>query len=220
MGEENMEDLFPGSKDEKEQPEKKEWEQKLVGGYDFGEVASALQKAIRRGQEDMAMFWAFELAESGYQKFMMRRLQVIASEDVGMADPVAALLVNSMIAGMAMTNKNWQNDVRYELISHAVLYLCRAPKNRVTDAVSWLVDARRKDGWRPVVPEEALDCHTKVGIERLKQESKSGFGSPAFNKLANKQFLEVGASVKNQVVVEGRDWGMELREYLKSKGRL
>jgi len=81
------------------------------GGYKLDEVVSALQKEIRRGNEEQSLYWALELAESGYLKLLMTRLQVIASEDIGLADSNAAILINSMIAGMNETNKDWVKDV-------------------------------------------------------------------------------------------------------------
>jgi len=52
-----------------------------AGGYDYYEVASALQKSIRRGLEDDALFWATELYISDYAAHAWKRLLVIASED-------------------------------------------------------------------------------------------------------------------------------------------
>jgi replication-associated recombination protein RarA len=47
-----------------------------VGGYLLGEVASALQKSIRRGDEDGALFWSTELDLSGYQTVTASGLMV------------------------------------------------------------------------------------------------------------------------------------------------
>ena len=56
------------------------------GGYLMGEVASAMQKEIRRGHEREALFWATELDLAGYGDYVWKRLRIIASEDVGLAD--------------------------------------------------------------------------------------------------------------------------------------
>jgi hypothetical protein len=56
--------------------------------YDAFEVVSALQKCIRRGLEEDALYWAYELAESrnkNYSSWLWTRLKVIACEDVGPA---------------------------------------------------------------------------------------------------------------------------------------
>ena len=38
-------------------------------GYQFSEVSSAMQKAIRRGDAKLAGYWALELWESGFGKY-------------------------------------------------------------------------------------------------------------------------------------------------------
>ena len=54
-----------------------------IGGYKLGEVASALQKSIRRGDEPQALFWSTELDLSGYTEYAWKRLRIITSEDIG-----------------------------------------------------------------------------------------------------------------------------------------
>jgi len=62
-------------------------------GYDIYELLSALQKDIRRGNEYQALFWAVEL-ESFNPTALWNRLRVIASEDIGLADPLAPLTID------------------------------------------------------------------------------------------------------------------------------
>jgi replication-associated recombination protein RarA len=64
-------------------------------GYDFHELLSALQKDIRRGNEYEAMFWAAEL-ESFNPTALWNRLKVIASEDVGCANPLMPILIETL----------------------------------------------------------------------------------------------------------------------------
>ena len=47
---------------------------------------SAVQKCIRRGNEMEAMYWAVEMFESGFDEWLWKRLRIIASEDVGLAE--------------------------------------------------------------------------------------------------------------------------------------
>ena len=56
-------------------------ELKTIRGYAFGEVASALQKAIRRADARLAGYWTIELFESGYREYLWRRLLTISAED-------------------------------------------------------------------------------------------------------------------------------------------
>jgi len=56
-------------------------ELRTIRGYAFGEVASAMQKAIRRGDARLAGYWAVELFESNYREYVWRRLLTISAED-------------------------------------------------------------------------------------------------------------------------------------------
>ena len=51
------------------------------GGYDFYEVSSAMQKAIRRADIAVAGFFALELWESGFRDYVWKRLFTISAED-------------------------------------------------------------------------------------------------------------------------------------------
>lgn len=54
-------------------------------GYDFGEVSSAMQKAIRRADTRLACYWALELWQSGSGNYVWRRLlcgMIVRESDV------------------------------------------------------------------------------------------------------------------------------------------
>ena len=136
-----------------------------VGGYDFYEVLSALQKSIRRGMEREALFWATELYLSDYAPHAWARLRIIASEDIGVADSNVAVQVRALY-------DNWQDrkpkngtppldeEDTWLYFVHAVLILVRAPHSRIVDnAVAYF------KGNRAVleIPDWALDKHTARG---------------------------------------------------------
>ena len=62
---------------------------KTKHGYDFYEVASAFQKAIRRADEESALFWGAELWESKYIDYAWKRMAIMCSEDIGLGEPSA-----------------------------------------------------------------------------------------------------------------------------------
>ncbi|MBE6642641.1 MAG: replication-associated recombination protein A [Ruminococcaceae bacterium] len=61
------------------------------------DMLSALQKSIRGSDPDAAVFYLAKLIENGDMISACRRLQVIASEDVGLAYPLAPVMVKSCI---------------------------------------------------------------------------------------------------------------------------
>ena len=54
---------------------------RTIRGYDFGEVSSAMQKAIRRGETPYAGYWALELWASGFGHYVWKRLLTVSAED-------------------------------------------------------------------------------------------------------------------------------------------
>src|SRR3989344_1524716 len=123
------------------------------------QCVSGLQKAIRRGLEDRALYFMQEMIESGFVNYFWRRMSVIVLEDVGMADPQAAILINSL----ALMNErlNHKKEIRDTYCpGMAVLYLCRAPKSREVDyALDW-IDLKRTEGIKFEPEDFDLDCYT------------------------------------------------------------
>ncbi len=132
-------------------------------GFGFEECARALQKCIRRGQEEDALYWALELDASGYTAYVWRRLLVITSEDVGLAEPhmpatIHALHQNALTLEAGARGRR-QGVGRLQLV-HAVLLLSRAKKSRIVDHA--LIAFAGDETVRPV-PDVALDKHCKRG---------------------------------------------------------
>jgi len=150
-------------------------------GYDFHELLSALQKDIRRGNEYEAMFWAVEL-ESFNSTALWNRLRVIASEDIGIANPLAPLVID-VLEKEYDDAKERGNDSYRLFLTHAVLFLARSRKSRIVDDLLNVVygEIQHEDKKLPV-PDYALDMHTSRG--RRKGRSYDHFFSEG-NKLGN-----------------------------------
>ncbi|WP_226591626.1 hypothetical protein [Microseira wollei] len=69
---------------------------KTTNGYNFSEVASAFQKSIRRGIEAEALYWGTELDQSGYGEYVWKRMRIIVSEDIGLAEPMLPAVIWSL----------------------------------------------------------------------------------------------------------------------------
>lgn len=138
-------------------------ELRTPGGYKCGEVASALQKSIRPGLIDDALFWATELDLAGFGEYVFKRLVIIASEDVGLADPLACVVVNSLRANWREQHK--KRDSRHAperlFLVHAVIYLSQCCKSRMVDN-ALIVHYEGPRAHRPI-PDFALDRHTLAG---------------------------------------------------------
>lgn len=141
------------------------YEIRLINDYQFDEVASALQKCIRRNREYEACYWAFILHESGYHKYAWRRLLIISSEDIGNATPDAAILVSSLLYNyqFAISAANRNKNDALVFMFQAITYLCRATKTREADNLVNLIRSEHAAGKFLPIPEFALDMHTKRG---------------------------------------------------------
>jgi replication-associated recombination protein RarA len=130
-------------------------------GYDFGEVASALQKCIRRGMEEDAMYWAIEL-ESRFPDYLWQRLQIISIEDIGIADMQTVLYVSEMRDLYEEIRRGGKGRSYRMALGNAILSMCRAKKSRIGDEFQ-IVCYGRHEGERIEIPDFALDVHTKQG---------------------------------------------------------
>jgi putative ATPase len=107
------------------------------------DVTSAFIKSIRGSDPDAALFWLGRMLEAGEDpRFIARRLIVHASEDVGLADPMA--LLQAVAAGQAVEHVGLP-EARLNL-AQATLYLARAPKS---NSVYTALAKAQKDGASP-----------------------------------------------------------------------
>lgn len=137
-------------------------------GYNWDEVLSAIQKEIRRGNEYNAVFWAVE-GESFNPKAVWNRLRVIASEDIGIANPMAPILIDVLEREYAYfiekKEKCNEEDNSHRLfLVNAVLYLARSPKSRIVDNLLNVVYGEIQHEERKLaMPDYAIDKHTLRG---------------------------------------------------------
>ncbi|NPA06287.1 MAG: replication-associated recombination protein A [Chloroflexi bacterium] len=95
------------------------------------DTISAFIKSIRGSDPDAALYYLAVMLEAGEDpRFIFRRLLILASEDVGLADPQALVVVNA--AAQAFERVGMPEGVY--LLSQATLYLATAPKSNSTKA--------------------------------------------------------------------------------------
>ena len=103
---------------------------KVLGSFDRSgdvhyDLLSCLQKSIRGSDPDAAVFYLAKLLEGGDLISACRRLQVIASEDIGLAYPMAAVIVKACVDS---ARELGLPEARIPLANAAVL-LATAPKS-------------------------------------------------------------------------------------------
>ena len=95
---------------------------------------SALIKSVRGSDPDAALFWLVRLLEAGESpRFLARRMVILASEDIGMADPWALVFADAASRSVELVG---MPEAQLTL-SHLVIRLATAPKsNSVTTALA------------------------------------------------------------------------------------
>ena len=166
-------------------------------GYDFYEVASALQKSIRRNDVKLAGYMALELFPK-YAEYCWKRLLTISAED---CNPMVTQEIKALYDSFWVINKGKKApDLKGRVfISKAVIILCRCGHNRDADILSNYIydkkinvsddeinnifDEIRKEHYD--IPDYVYDCHTLKG-KRL-GKTKADFFLEEEKALANKQ---------------------------------
>jgi putative ATPase len=132
-------------------------------GDDHYDLASALIKSVRGSDVDASLYWLARALESGEEvRFLGRRLVILASEDIGNADPQALIL-----AVAAMQACEWVGLPECQLtLSQAVIYLAMAPKSNAATTAIGLARKEVRNGQLIPVPVMLRDRHY-AGAPRL-----------------------------------------------------
>ena len=119
-------------------------------GFAADEVISALQKCLRRGMVDNVVLlgWEMYITSPELEEKMWSRLQVIAVEDIGLGNPNAPVLIETLF----QQHKRFDRPTgdRFLFAAHAIRVLATSAKDRTSDDT-------------PEIPDVALDMHTSRG---------------------------------------------------------
>jgi putative ATPase len=178
-------------------------------GDEHYDSASALIKSIRGSDPDAGLYWLARMLEAGEDvRFLCRRLVILASEDVGNADPQALPLA---VAAMQACEFVGLPECQLPL-AQAVTYLACAPKsNASTVAIS---EARQdiREGRVLPVPVHLRDSHYP-GAKRLGHGAGYEYAHDAEDGIAAQDYLGVEREYYRPVP---RGFEAELGERLKA----
>ena len=126
------------------------------GRDDHYDVISAFIKSIRGSDADAGIYWLARMLEAGEDaRFIARRLIILASEDVGMADPNA--LVVAVAAAQAVEHVGLP-EAQLNL-AQAVVHLATAPKSNRAALGIWTAREDVRQGLLGEVPAHLRDAH-------------------------------------------------------------
>jgi putative ATPase len=181
------------------------------GGEQHYDIISAFIKSIRGSDPNAAVYWLARMIEGGEDvKFIARRLLILASEDIGNANPNALLLANATFDAV---NKIGYPESRI-ILSQCVTYLASSAKsNAAVVAISEAMAAVQQHGDLPV-PLHIRNAPTKL-MKNLNygkdyaysHNYENNFKAQEYlpNKLSSTVFYKPGANAREQ----------ELQKFLK-----
>lgn len=127
-------------------------------GDDHYDTASAFIKSLRGSDPDAALYWLAKMLHAGEElRFITRRLVIFASEDVGLADPLALPLAISAQQAVEFVGLP---EARITL-AHATVYLATAPKSNSAYAALGAAESDIGSGRTLAVPPHLRDSHYK-----------------------------------------------------------
>jgi len=128
-------------------------------GEEHYNVASALIKSMRGSDPDAALYWLLRMLDAGEDPlFLLRRLMIFASEDVGNADPRALQVATS--ADAAFRRMGMPEGI-YP-VAHACLYLASCPKSAAVKAAIGAARAAIEQHGALPTPKKLRNAVTKL----------------------------------------------------------
>lgn len=111
------------------------------------DTISAFIKSMRGSEPDAALYWMAKMLHAGEDpRFIFRRMLILCSEDIGLADPNAIVVVNSLAEAFERVGMPEGNY----FLSHACLYCATAPKSNTASAIFQALSHMEEVGPGPV----------------------------------------------------------------------
>jgi len=155
---------------------------------------SAFIKSLRGSDPDAALYWMAKMLHAGEDPhFIFRRMLILCSEDIGLADPDAITVVNSLAEAFERVGMPEGNY----FLSHACLYCATAPKSNTAGAIFKALDYMEKAGPAPV------PAHLRDKTANAAKARHDGSDNPSDSYKYPHEFP--GAWVAQQYLPEGME---------------
>ncbi len=126
------------------------------GRDDHYDVISAFIKSVRGSSVDAAVHWLARMLVAGENpRFIARRLVILASEDIGAADPTSLVIATAC----AQAVEHVGMPEAQLTLAQAVVHLCRAPKSNAVSSAIWQAMDDVRAGDIGEVPPFLRDAH-------------------------------------------------------------
>jgi putative ATPase len=180
-------------------------------GEQHYDIISAFIKSVRGSDPNAAVYWLARMIEGGEDvKFIARRLVILASEDIGNANPTALVLANACFDAV---NKIGFPESRI-ILSQCTTYLAASPKSNASyEAIDQALAAVKKYGDLPV-PLHIRNAPTKL-MKNLGYNKGYQYSHSYDNNFSQQEYLpdEISGTTFYDPGKNARE--DELRKYLR-----
>jgi putative ATPase len=173
------------------------------------DVISAFIKSVRGSDVDAALYWLHLMLEGGEDpEFITRRLIILASEDIGLADPNA--LLQAVAASQALAYVGLPEAAFH--LSQATIYLAVAPKSNSITSAMGEARAAVQQGETPSVPAHLRDSHYP-GAQKLGHGDSYRYAHDYDNHVVRQRYFPDGVpeAIFYRPGDQGRESGMRER---------
>jgi len=180
-------------------------------GEQHYDIISAFIKSIRGSDPNAAVYWLARMIEGGEDvKFIARRLVILASEDIGNANPTALVLATNTFQAVNMIGYPESKII----LSQCVTYLASSPKSNAAVAAIGKAESLVKQYGDLPVPLPIRNAPTKL-MKKLDYGKNYQYAHDFENNFADMEFLP--EEIKNSVIYNpGKNAREEeLRKFLK-----
>jgi putative ATPase len=120
------------------------------------DVISAFIKSLRGSDPDAGLYWLARMLEAGEDaRFIARRMVILASEDIGMADSMALVIADAAARAVEFVGLP---EAQLNL-AHAVVYLATAPKSNRAVSALWKAQTDVRERPAGAVPGHLKSAH-------------------------------------------------------------
>jgi putative ATPase len=124
-------------------------------GDEHYDTISAFIKSMRGSDPDAAVYWLARMLEAGEDpRFIARRIAILASEDIGNADPNA---INVAASAWLIAERVGMPECQLTL-AHAAIYMAVAPKSNASAKAIWAAAGEVREGRTIPVPRDLRDA--------------------------------------------------------------
>ncbi len=180
-------------------------------GDNHYDTISAFIKSMRGSDPDAAVYYLARMLEAGEDpKFIIRRIMICASEDVGMADPQAIVVAE---AAAGIVERVGMPEARIPL-SQAAVYVATAPKsNSSYVAINQAMEEVRTSGNMPIPP--YLQGSSYKGAEKLGRGIGYKYAHDYPNHYVNQQYMPYELNGKEFYSPSGNGYEVKIKEHMK-----